>query len=1072
MGDLRSACHQLSDDKVTVRKKAEEQLRHLLSNPSIISSLNHASSRGSQIDLKWDDVYNCTVNFLLKETAKLESDLAKDGGGAGGRAGRAGRAGQAGRATNVFSFYKLVVKKGWRHISAGKLLSNLLDWLGDGFKRSQWADSLAGLLLDLVHDPACRTGIKSWQWLQLLDTAQALFHTPAGLDSSMVARLLGAAVQVGGQAVCLTTRLCKPDLWELTGQALSSVQFGRPDSAAQLELVRAAGWLVALAGLDHREAACRLGEKSLQAVVQVWRGRREEEQQVVVEFLQLQLAVHCPAGVTEPEAGALYCDRKLWTHQLARVWRHVVETGVRARLKTCRSRNSRQPADYELPASLATLAGSVALQLAAAPAGTVPADLTQLIDTQQQDTQPAKRLRVSGPGVGPGLETVLAELRASPLREEELLPWLQILAALLVRHPTAARGGAGAELWRAVVAVVHSAQQPAVRELAWQVVGRLAEEQAGSEDWAGLGKLLHFRLSSDLLGPQGQNLLQAALAQPAAGLDSGELYRMFCSRLVRPTAAAQASLACLLAKHPLRGGREAETRRQLLAWLLAAPHLSPRAGQLLHSVACPAEQVEELQLKQGTPIQTELELERDLAVLVCHRSPPASIELVPRETGPIRFRNHPGLPELLQQAEQGLVVVAGQLLAPLQDNQVVMPSCLLPLISLLSCLLSYTARAGEQGRIHSLAISTARQIATATTTLLAGRDRGGDSAVELVQAWINVTTEHSDSKLMQEIMDSADLKSLLAGVDRLVDTICTNKKQEGREPTTVETRRRSHTTSPDSMGDFDEDFDVGFDDEPEIATDTMDVKAEPEREAEELLRAGSFLTLLAASQPELALARLEQLLEVFQYSPPVLALLHPTFTKLTSASPSQDCLEHMLQLLISLAKQCLVKDRKSQNKDKYTKFYEAGLMELVKMLGVLAPAVHRRGSDTSRKYFVRILENVLESNYDCSASLQEVRNLLTLSMKTNHFLITTLSLVVNCPLTEALCRCGLGPGWCWRWWRWWGCWPDWVPTGPSGAYTTRSVPSQVSHSTRTCPYRWAAPYLGSSFTQQPPSGDT
>ena len=83
MGDLleqvkTTSCCQLDNNKVTTRKKAEEQLTYLLNNSSTVARLDTVSAEGMGREGNWQDVYRTSFSYFRKEVDKIVEDMNKD----------------------------------------------------------------------------------------------------------------------------------------------------------------------------------------------------------------------------------------------------------------------------------------------------------------------------------------------------------------------------------------------------------------------------------------------------------------------------------------------------------------------------------------------------------------------------------------------------------------------------------------------------------------------------------------------------------------------------------------------------------------------------------------------------------------------------------------------------------------------------------------------------------------------------------------------------------------------------------------------------------------------------------
>ena len=455
MGGVRSCCLQLEESRVTARKAAEDQLRALLNNPRVCAQLDRASALGGGVrEWTWQDVYRSTMAYLRLEKEKLVVEETKE------KQSKNAAALRQQKRQAVLGSLRLVLGKGRAHLAWGTVVADLLDLLDLVDSRRLFAAGVARLLVEVLGEPLVRAMVTvgegaTHQWARLLAAVGALVEdAPPGLEATVVCRLLHLTMLHGARYSCLHAQLAAPPAWRLVRRLLlAGDDFCRPESEARLETIRAGSALVRAAAREARAEAAALGEATLQAVLRSW-GDKREVQEVVVEFLELQLAVHHPLGATREEEGAFWGDGPLWGRQLARAWCNVVESTVRSRCRQARTaRAGGRGQEVELEGPLVGLAVRLARQLLTSPTAPDMADVTQLValDTTQGAPQ-AKRRRMASADCRPSrftLDTLIGEVGGGVEgRVEGRVPWVQILASLLHRHPDTLGEEQGEQLLR------------------------------------------------------------------------------------------------------------------------------------------------------------------------------------------------------------------------------------------------------------------------------------------------------------------------------------------------------------------------------------------------------------------------------------------------------------------------------------------------------------------------------------------------------------------------------------------------------------------------------------------------
>ena len=208
----------------------------------------------------------------------------------------------------MMGLLKLVLNKGRLHLAWGCVFKDLLDMLEMPYMRRLIASPLTRLLADFLKDPLVRSMVKAGNWAHLLNQLhQLLDDAPPGLEKSLVdvVGLLCSVLTHGPEYSCMNKELTDQGTWKLVKSLLLlRDDIMRPESDARMESIRVANILIRQASHDCRSEACRLGEDTVQVVVRSWADRREGCESVL-EFLNLQMAVHHPLGATLEEEGAM-----------------------------------------------------------------------------------------------------------------------------------------------------------------------------------------------------------------------------------------------------------------------------------------------------------------------------------------------------------------------------------------------------------------------------------------------------------------------------------------------------------------------------------------------------------------------------------------------------------------------------------------------------------------------------------------------------------------------------------------------------------------------------------------------
>ena len=126
MGDLleqvkTTSCCQLDDNKVTTRKKAEEQLTYLLNNSGLVARLdNTVSAEGTGREWNWQDVYRTSFSYLRKEVDKIVEDMNKD------KQGKTSATSRESKKRVVIGLLELVIRNARKHLNWSSVLQYLV----------------------------------------------------------------------------------------------------------------------------------------------------------------------------------------------------------------------------------------------------------------------------------------------------------------------------------------------------------------------------------------------------------------------------------------------------------------------------------------------------------------------------------------------------------------------------------------------------------------------------------------------------------------------------------------------------------------------------------------------------------------------------------------------------------------------------------------------------------------------------------------------------------------------------------------------------------------------------------
>ncbi|XP_040573183.1 serine-protein kinase ATM [Lepeophtheirus salmonis] len=409
LSEVRDHCLGLDNDRITIRKKSEESLTHLLHSPRFVQALNAASSsENNRKDFNWDDVYHYAFRFLQREGPK--------GGGTPSQ-------------RLASTLLKTVVRK------AGLLLKNpgiiVRDMLQLLLENSSLRDNFGFDAVSVIeriisyHEYCRLLPVPLWT-SQLPKAAFSLFECPPK-DSDFLgcARFFKKVIQMSSaySEIAYSSRLT------FLVKIINDVKLGAGAFEARSAFLSATLFLLKEFERDERKAICQFGESIIPTVLTMFEdGARHNRHGPIVDFLRFQVSIHHPYGARSIEEGFYAKDHGLWTKHLFGIYSNVIDTWI----LNIRSKNALKSANQSthLDPSLCDLGIEVVRQLFIEN-NEVTREITQIVNLNETISQQpsAKRRRV----LQVGFESLLENIRNED--KNISIPWLQILSGLLFRYP-------------------------------------------------------------------------------------------------------------------------------------------------------------------------------------------------------------------------------------------------------------------------------------------------------------------------------------------------------------------------------------------------------------------------------------------------------------------------------------------------------------------------------------------------------------------------------------------------------------------------------------------------------------
>ncbi|XP_062844079.1 serine-protein kinase ATM [Trichomycterus rosablanca] len=415
--DLLLCCRGLENDKATERKKEVDRFKRLLRDPKTVLELDHAStskvSRGNT-QLTWDAVFRFLKKYLQKETELLQSGKANVSATT-----QANRQKKMQEISSLIKYFIRCANKRGPKLKCADLVAHVVDVLQNTFTCSAYGEDYSSILLKNVLSVRkywCE--ISQQQWHCLLDLYCRLYNESKSINRVLISRIIHTVVQ----GCCLQTEGLAHVLFGFFSKALSNSRIERQLPVLE-HLISALNVFLRSVAMKRRRRVCGLGEELLPSVLYVWSQMRPsfKLKEEMVEFFNIQLAVHHPKGAKSLETGAHAEDWSKWQTLLYNLYDALVEEisqiGSRGKYAT----GSRHIAVKE---NLIELTADICHQLFCQNSCVV-----EVRGTQWEGTQSSKRRRMEL-----GWETLRDHLQPQH-SDFDMIPWLQVTAALTFKYP-------------------------------------------------------------------------------------------------------------------------------------------------------------------------------------------------------------------------------------------------------------------------------------------------------------------------------------------------------------------------------------------------------------------------------------------------------------------------------------------------------------------------------------------------------------------------------------------------------------------------------------------------------------
>uniref|UniRef100_A0A671SGL5 non-specific serine/threonine protein kinase n=1 Tax=Sinocyclocheilus anshuiensis TaxID=1608454 RepID=A0A671SGL5_9TELE len=419
---VKTSCHDLLIYHLFFQKEVD-RFRRLIRSPDTVEELDRTSGCKGSKQLTWDAVFRFLQKFLQKETELLQSGKANVSATT-----HANRQKKMQEISSLMKYFIRCANQRGPKLKCAELISHVVEVLQSPFSCAAYGEDYSNILLkNILSVRKYWCEMSQQQWHSLLDLYCGLFNkgSKSGTNRVQVSRIVYTVVW----GCCVQTEALFHTLFNFFLKALK-----RPDGQLMIleNLVSAVNVFLRSVLLSSRKRVCGLGEEVLSSMLRVYTEMRPSLvlKEELVKFFHLQLCVHHPRGAKTLETGAYAEDWVRWQGQLCTLYDALVseisQIGSRGKYAT----GSRHIAVKE---NLIELTADVCHQLfnQSTPVSEVTTSFCR--DTQRDSPQNCKRRRIE-----PSLinwEVIRSKLQPHH-SDFDMIPWLQVTAALISRYPS------------------------------------------------------------------------------------------------------------------------------------------------------------------------------------------------------------------------------------------------------------------------------------------------------------------------------------------------------------------------------------------------------------------------------------------------------------------------------------------------------------------------------------------------------------------------------------------------------------------------------------------------------------
>ncbi|XP_063807673.1 serine-protein kinase ATM isoform X2 [Pseudophryne corroboree] len=427
--ELLLCCRQLETDKATERRKEIDKFKRLLRDKETVQQLDRNSDTRRGKQLNWDTVFRFLQKYIYKEIESFKSGKTNVS-----QSTQAARQKKMQEISSLVKYFIRCANKRAPRLKCTELLLHVTETVKDPLMCAAYgADYSSILLKDILSVRKYWCEITPQQWEELLTLYFHLYLKPkSAINRLLVARIIHTLTR----GCCLQAEGMQSKFFTFFSMVMQMVR-GETNLPGLDHILSALNVFLSASSVNCRMRVCKLGENIFLTVLRIWTRQKPKDtlKEEIVEFFRLMLHVHHPKGARTTDEGAFACDSDMWQRNLYSLYDVMVSEISHIGSRGKYSSGSRHVAVKE---NLVELMADICHQLFTEDTRVLEITQASFAVTQREPSGngvPNKRRRIEL-----GWEVVRDKLQRSH-NDFDVIPWLQIAACLISRHPTSLPDG-------------------------------------------------------------------------------------------------------------------------------------------------------------------------------------------------------------------------------------------------------------------------------------------------------------------------------------------------------------------------------------------------------------------------------------------------------------------------------------------------------------------------------------------------------------------------------------------------------------------------------------------------------